>query len=78
MFSDHQGIDDAFLEKASVTYYWYEGKWLDPSGRGLGPTLRQTANWEGGLSPLCDAQDGFGGTWNQDIAPGAVEFFLDG
>jgi hypothetical protein len=24
---DHQGIDDAFLAKASVTYY-HEGKWL--------------------------------------------------
>ena len=29
---DHQGIDDAFLEKASVTYYWYEGKWLQLQG----------------------------------------------
>ena len=29
---DHQGIDDAFLEKASVTYYWYEGKWLRLQG----------------------------------------------
>jgi hypothetical protein len=25
---DHQGIDDAFLEKASVTWYFYNGKWL--------------------------------------------------
>jgi hypothetical protein len=25
---DHQGIDDAFLEKASVTPYFFEGKWL--------------------------------------------------
>ena len=29
---DHQGIDDAFLEKASVTHYWYEGKWLRLQG----------------------------------------------
>ena len=28
----HQGIDDAFLEKASVTHYWYEGKWLRLQG----------------------------------------------
>ena len=25
---EHQGIDDAFLEKASVTWYFYNGKWL--------------------------------------------------
>jgi hypothetical protein len=25
---DHHGIDDAFLEKASVTWYFYQGKWL--------------------------------------------------
>ena len=24
---DHQGIDDAFLGKASVTWYYYQGKW---------------------------------------------------
>lgn len=29
---DHQGIDDAFLEKASVTWYFYQGKWLQLSG----------------------------------------------
>ena len=29
---DHQGIDDAFIEKASVTWYFYEGKWLKLSG----------------------------------------------
>jgi len=29
---DHQGIDDVFLEKASVTYYWYHGKWLQLQG----------------------------------------------
>jgi hypothetical protein len=29
---DHQGIDDAFIEKASVTHYYYEGKWLGLSG----------------------------------------------
>ena len=29
---DHQGIDDAFLEKASVTYYWYRGEWLKFTG----------------------------------------------
>jgi hypothetical protein len=29
---DHQGIDDAFLEKASVILYWYEGKWLRLQG----------------------------------------------
>jgi len=29
---DHQGIDDSFLEKASVTYYWYEGEWLKLQG----------------------------------------------
>jgi hypothetical protein len=29
---NHQGIDDAFLEKASVTYYYYRGKWLQLTG----------------------------------------------
>lgn len=29
---DHQGIDDAFLEKASVTYYCQNGKWLSLTG----------------------------------------------
>ena len=29
---EHQGIDDAFLEKASVTYYWYQGKWMRLQG----------------------------------------------
>jgi len=29
---DHQGIDDAFLEKASVTWYFYQGKWRQLSG----------------------------------------------
>src|SRR3989475_11589669 len=29
---DHHGIDDAFMEKASVTHYWYEGKWLRLQG----------------------------------------------
>jgi hypothetical protein len=29
---DHQGIDDAFLEKASVTWYSHQGKWLRLTG----------------------------------------------
>lgn len=29
---DHHGIDDAFLEKASVTWYYYGGKWLQLQG----------------------------------------------
>jgi hypothetical protein len=29
---DHQGIDDAFLEKASVTYYFYNGNWMKLTG----------------------------------------------
>lgn len=29
---EHQGIDDAFLEKASVTWYWFRGKWLRLQG----------------------------------------------
>ena len=29
---DHQGIDDAFLGKASVTWYFYQGKWLHLAG----------------------------------------------
>lgn len=29
---DHQGIDDAFLEKASVIWYWHDGKWLKLTG----------------------------------------------
>lgn len=28
----HQGIDDAFLEKASTVYYFYKGKWLQLAG----------------------------------------------
>ena len=29
---DHHGIDDAFLEKASVTWYFHRGKWLRLQG----------------------------------------------
>ena len=29
---DHQGIDDAFIEKASVVWYFYNGRWLKLSG----------------------------------------------
>jgi hypothetical protein len=29
---DHHGIDDAFLEKASVTWYFHQGKWLQLTG----------------------------------------------
>jgi hypothetical protein len=29
---DHQGIDDAFLGKASVTWYFHRGKWLGLQG----------------------------------------------
>ena len=29
---DHQGIDDAFLGKASVTWYFHQGKWLRLQG----------------------------------------------
>ncbi len=29
---NHQGIDDAFLGKASVTHYWHNGKWLQLQG----------------------------------------------
>jgi hypothetical protein len=29
---DHQGIDDAFLEKASVVRYFFEGNWLELTG----------------------------------------------
>ena len=29
---DHDGIDDAFLEKASVVQYFFNGKWLQLSG----------------------------------------------
>jgi hypothetical protein len=29
---DHQGIDDAFLGKASVTYYFYNRKWVKLTG----------------------------------------------
>ncbi len=28
----HQGIDDAFVEKASVTRYYYKGKWYELTG----------------------------------------------
>jgi hypothetical protein len=29
---DHNGIDDAFLEKASITWYWQNGKWAQLQG----------------------------------------------
>jgi len=29
---DHQGIDDAFIEKASVTWYFDGGSWLKLTG----------------------------------------------
>jgi hypothetical protein len=29
---NHQGIDDAFIEKASVTHYFHEGTWLRLTG----------------------------------------------
>ncbi len=29
---EHQGIDDAFVGKASVVHYCYEGKWLELQG----------------------------------------------
>jgi hypothetical protein len=29
---DHQGIDDAFIEKASITWYFYDGKWWRLTG----------------------------------------------
>ncbi len=29
---DHQGIDDAFIEKASVVWYFHAGKWLKLTG----------------------------------------------
>jgi len=29
---DHQGIDDAFIEKASVTWYFVGGNWLKLTG----------------------------------------------
>ena len=29
---DHQGIDDAYLEKASVVLYYYRGRWLELQG----------------------------------------------
>jgi len=29
---DHKGIDDAFIEKASLVHYYYRGKWLQLTG----------------------------------------------
>lgn len=29
---DHDGIDDASLEKASTTWYWYKGRWMQLQG----------------------------------------------
>jgi hypothetical protein len=28
----NDGIEDAFMEKASVVWYWHEGKWLQLAG----------------------------------------------
>ncbi len=29
---DHEGINDAFMEKASTVNYWHEGRWLKLAG----------------------------------------------
>lgn len=29
---DHEGINDAFIEKASTVHYFYQGKWLELAG----------------------------------------------
>jgi hypothetical protein len=29
---DHDGINDAFIEKGSVVRYWYRGRWLGLAG----------------------------------------------
>ena len=29
---EHDGIDDVFLEKASVVWYWHNGEWLQLTG----------------------------------------------
>ena len=29
---DHDGINDTFVEKASVVWYWYRGRWLQLQG----------------------------------------------
>ena len=29
---DHQGINDAFVEKASIVHYYHEGRWLELTG----------------------------------------------
>jgi len=29
---DHDGVDDAVVEKASVVWYWYRGRWLQLQG----------------------------------------------
>ena len=28
----HAGINDAFVEKASIVWYWHQGKWLQLAG----------------------------------------------
>jgi hypothetical protein len=29
---DHDGINDVFIEKGSVVWYWYQGRWLRLQG----------------------------------------------
>ncbi len=29
---DHQGVEDVFIEKASVVWYFYQGQWLQLTG----------------------------------------------
>jgi len=29
---DHDGIEDSFLESASIVWYWYRGRWLQLTG----------------------------------------------
>ena len=38
---DHQGINYAFIEKASVVLYWYEGQWLCLQGADQPPGARR-------------------------------------
>jgi hypothetical protein len=29
---DHEGINDAFIEKGSHVWYWYDGQWMQLAG----------------------------------------------
>jgi hypothetical protein len=38
---DHEGIDDAFIEKAPVTWYFHNGAWLRLTGADMSDPVQR-------------------------------------